>query len=142
MTRGATLDRNHLPESLLSHPAIVKAVAELQLLSADPVARRIYEGEEKSRMVDAAQLEYATNRGIQQGIQQGIEQGMRRERQHLMHLLIRQMTRLFGEAPSSVTTHLETLDTMELSELGESLFDLQSYGDVEAWFDRQRGNRP
>jgi len=114
-------------------------------MSADPVLRELYEAEEKARMVDVAELEYAKEQGLKQGIErgiergreQGLEQGMERGMLHgQQHLLLRLMARRIGEAPPSIVEHLQTLTHNQLDELGEALFDLNSYAEVEAWFSR------
>jgi len=81
-------------------------------------------------MVDAATLEKVEQRGIQQGLQKGVQQGRRA-------LLIRLMTRHIGEVPSGIQTSLGTLTPDQLDDLGEALFDLNSYADIETWLSRQ-----
>ena len=46
------------------------------------------------------------------------------------------MNRHFGEPPERVIDRLGALSPDQLDELGEALFDLNSYADVEAWFSR------
>jgi hypothetical protein len=124
----------------------VKAIAALECMGVDPTAREIYEAEEKARMVDSATIQFAEERaekrgieqgierGIERGIEQGIEQGMLRGQQHLLH---RQLTRHLGEVPPNVAAGLDTLTLNQLEDLGEALFDLKSYADIEAWLSRE-----
>ena len=126
MTKGVELRANNLPATLQAEPAIAKAVAELERMGADPELREIYEAEEKARMADVAELQYAEERGIEQGMQRG--------RQHLLHRL---MTRHIGEVPPNITARLDALTPNQLDELGDVLFDLTSYAEVEAWLSGQ-----
>jgi len=133
LNQGETLHRDNLPETLRSDPTIVKAVAALERMGFDPTAREIYESEEKARMVDSATIQYAEERAEKRGIEQGIERGMLRGQQHLLH---RQLTRHLGAVPPNVAARLDTLTLNQLEDLGEALFDLNSYSDVEAWLSR------
>ncbi len=133
LNQGETLHWDSLPDTLRSEPTIVKAVAALERMGVDPTAREIYEAEEKARMVDSATIQYAEERAEKRGIEQGIEQGMLRGQQHLLH---RQLTRHLGAVPPNVATRLDTLTLSQLEDLGEALFDLNSYSDIEAWLSR------
>ena len=52
-------------------------------------------------------------------------------------LLLRLMTRHMGEVPPGIQARLDNLTTAQLDDLGEALFDLNSYTEVEAWFSKQ-----
>jgi predicted transposase/invertase (TIGR01784 family) len=142
MTQGAQLHRNNLPHVLLADPAIVKAVAELERIGADPKQRAIYEAEEKARMIGIAEIEYAEERaekrgelrGELRGEQRGEERGIQRGR---LDLLRRLMTRRIGEMPPRIEARLNSLTPDRLDDLGEALFDLTSYAEIEAWLSRQ-----
>jgi len=106
--------------------AITRAVEVLARMGRNRALRTAYEAEEKARMVDAATLEKVEQRGRQEGVQQGRQA-----------LLLRMMTRHIGEVPAGIQTRLGALTTAQLDDLGEALFDLNSYADVEAWLSRQ-----
>ena len=108
----------------------MKAVEALARMSGDRALRVVYEAEEKARMVDAATLEMVGERKLQQGRQEGRQEGRQA-------LLLRQMARHIGEVPAGVQTRLGTLTPAQLDDLGEALFDMGSYADVEAWLSRQ-----
>ena len=133
MTKGEGLNRKSLPDTLQAEPAIAKAVAELERMGADPELREIYEAEEKARMVEVEELQYAEQKGERRGIEQGIEQGMQRGQQHL---LLRLMTRHIGAVPPNIAFRIDTLTPSELEDLGEALFDLNSYAQVADWLAR------
>jgi predicted transposase/invertase (TIGR01784 family) len=142
LTKAKLLDRSALPDALQGEPAIVKALAELERIGADPKQRALYEAEVKARMVDTIQLQTAEERGEQRGekrgMQQGMQQGMFHGRQEgRKQLLLRQMTRHIGEVPSNVLALVDKLTADELDDLGEAMFDLNTYAEVEAWFSRQ-----
>jgi len=122
LTKAQDLDRSQLPTTMQSEPAIAKAVAELVRMGSDRGLREAYEAEEKAKMVDAATLQFVEQRGMQQGRQA---------------LLLRQMTRHIGEVPPGIEACLNTLTPAQLDDLGEALFDLNSYADVEVWFAQQ-----
>ena len=96
----------------------------------DQGLRAAYEAEEKARMIDAAQLQLIGQRKLQQGIQQGMQQGRQT-------LLLRLMTRHIGEVPPVIQARLGALTPAQLDDLGEALFDLNSYAEIEAWLSRQ-----
>ena len=47
------------------------------------------------------------------------------------------MRRHLGEVPANIEARLRMLTPDRLDDLGEALFDLSSYTEVEAWFSRQ-----
>jgi len=89
-------------------------------------------------MIDAAQLQLVEQRSLQRGeklgLQRGEELGLQRGR---LSLLLRQLNRHIGEVPPSVQARLDNLTPAQLDDLGEALFDLNSYTEVEAWFSQQ-----
>src|SRR6187402_824369 len=101
-----------------AEPMITKAVVELERISGNRRWREAYEAQEKARMVDTATLEHVE--------QQGIHQGQQR-------MILRQMTRHIGEVPADIQTRLGALTPAQLDDLGEALFDLNSYVEIEAW---------
>ena len=122
---GEALRPGSLPATLQSEPAIVKAVAELERIGADPRQREIYEAQEKARMIEATQLQYAEQQGEQRGRLEG-----------QLDMLTGQMTRRIGEIPASVMARMKGLSTSQLNDLAQALFDVTSYDDIEAWFSR------
>jgi predicted transposase/invertase (TIGR01784 family) len=134
MANGEGLHPQSLPATLLAEPAITKAVAELERMGADPELREIYEAEEKARMVDAAQLQYAERRGEQRGERRGEQRGEQRGRQSL---LLHVMARHIADVPPHIAARLEKLTPNQLDELAEALFDISTYVEVEEWLSRQ-----
>jgi len=134
LTKAQDLDRSQLPVTMQSEPAITKAVAELARMGADRGLREAYEAEEKAKMVDAATLQFVEQRGEERGELRGEKRGELRGQQRL---LLRQMTRHIGEVPPGIEARLNTLTPAQLDDLGEALFDLNSYTDVEVWFAQQ-----
>jgi len=130
LTKAQDLDRTQLPVTMQSEPAITKAVAELVGMGSDRGLREAYEAEEKAKMVDAATLQFVEQRGEERGERRGELLGQQRL---LMHL----MNRHIGEVPPSIEARLNTLTPAQLGNLGEALFDFNSYADVEEWFSQQ-----
>ena len=125
MTKGEELHQDSLPAVLGADPAIVKAVAELERIGADPEQRAIYEAEEEKRMAELGELMYAEKQGEKRGMH------------HMQHMLFRHMTRHIGEVPLNIEERLNRLTLDQLDDLDEALFDLNSYAEVEAWLARQ-----
>ena len=126
LKQGETLHQDNLPIALRSDPSITKAVAALERMGEDPKAREVYESEEKARMIDSATIQYAEERAERRGEARGMLRGQQ-------HLLRRQLTRHLGAVPQNVAASLDTLTLEQLEDLGEALFDLNSYSDVEDW---------
>ena len=125
-----SLDPNSLPASLRAEPAIVRAMGELRRMGLDPREREIYEAEVKETMVDAAELQYAEERGVERGIERGLHMGKEQ-------ILIDIISNRLGPVSADLERRLERLSPKKLSELGVALFDLHSYADIEAWLSRQ-----
>ena len=149
LTQGQAFTRNNLPATLGSEAAIMKAVSELERMGVDPQLRDIYEAEEKAKMADIAELQYAEEqgikRGIERGLEQGIEQGIERGLEQGIEqgilrgqrqMLIRQMTRHIGLLPAHIEARIDILSSHHITELGEALFDLNSYAEVDEWLSR------
>jgi len=134
LTKAQDLDRRHLPATMQVEPAIARAVVELDRMGADHRIREAYEAEEKAKMIDAATLEFIEQRSEQRGEQRGRQEGRQEGRRAL---LLRLMTRHIGEVPPGLQSRLGTLTSAQLDDLGEALFDLNSYADIEAWLSRQ-----
>ncbi|WP_375379350.1 DUF4351 domain-containing protein [Aphanizomenon flos-aquae] len=66
------------------------------------------------------------NRGLQQGLQQGEQQGE-------SVLVLRQLTKRFGEIEFSMREKIKKLPTTELEILGESLLDFSQIQDLIDW---------
>ncbi|NJK33871.1 MAG: Rpn family recombination-promoting nuclease/putative transposase [Oscillatoriales cyanobacterium SM2_2_1] len=75
--------------------------------------------------------EEALMEGRQEGRQEGWQEG-RQEGES--RLLMRQLTRRFGQIPSAIASQIPTLPLEQMEELGEALLEFQSIQDLEAWF--------
>ena len=75
-------------------------------------------------MIDEFQflLKSAAERGRQEGFLEG-----------LRHALLHHMSHRIGEVPSDIVKKLDELAEPELYHLGDALFDLTTYADVEGW---------
>jgi predicted transposase YdaD len=62
--------------------------------------------------------------------QQGVEEGRENEARSL---ILRLLTRRFGELPESVRSPLNELPLESLEELGEALLDFATLEDVQVW---------
>jgi predicted transposase YdaD len=80
-------------------------------------------------MIEATQLQHAVQEGRLEGRLEGQLEGQ-------LALLTRVMTRRIGEIPTNVMARMKGLNTSQLSDLAEAMFDVTSYDDVETWFTR------
>ena len=72
--------------------------------------------------------------GLQQGIKQGIQRGQQQGRQTGMEiLLLRQMQRRFGTLTPDIEVRIRQLNEIQLSDLGEALFDFSTLADLNNW---------
>ncbi len=73
--------------------------------------------------------------GREEGRQEGREEG-RQEGQQV--LLLRQLLRKLGELPAALETQIATLNSEDLAELGERVFDLSTVVDLRDWLAERR----
>ena len=74
------------------------------------------------------------NRGISQGREEGLQQGLQQGMAHGERtLIIRQMSRKFGELEASLQKRVQELSNTKLGALGEALLDMRSPSDLEQW---------
>lgn len=82
-------------------------------------------------------LQQGFQQGIERGIERGIEQGIERgQQQGEASLIIRQLTRRFGELSPEIVDRIRFLPVPQLDELGESLFDIATLDDLETRLSR------
>jgi predicted transposase/invertase (TIGR01784 family) len=78
----------------------------------------------------------AKEEGLQKGLQEGRQEGLQEGRQEgEADLLIRILTRRFGNLTDNQKEKVRSLSIPELESLGEALFDFQSISDLEKWFE-------
>ncbi len=85
------------------------------------------EGKEEGRQEGK---EEGRQEGKEEGRQEGKEEGRQEGKEEL---IVRQVNRRFGSVPPQVTGRLNSLSADQLNELGEALFDLASFADLENW---------
>jgi hypothetical protein len=85
-------------------------------------------------------IEQGIERGIEQGIERGIEQGIERGiEQGERSLILRLLTRKFGELPDSLQSPMDRLTLSQLENLGEALLDFATLTDLETWLAQNSG---
>ncbi len=67
---------------------------------------------------------------MEEGLQKGMEEGE-------ANLLIRQLTRRFGNLTDNQKQKVRSLSIPKLESLGEALFDFQNISELEKWFETQ-----
>ncbi|MFN6153180.1 MAG: DUF4351 domain-containing protein [Dolichospermum sp.] len=77
-------------------------------------------------------LKEGLQQGLQQGEQQGLQQGLQ---QGESVLVLRQLTKRFGEIEFSITQKIQKLPTTKLEILGESLLDFSQLQDLIDWLE-------
>ena len=87
----------------------------------------------------------AIKRGLQQGLQQGLQKGRQQglqqgKQQEAAALLLRQLTRRFGELSPTLSKRIAALPLARLERLGEALFDFVTIKDLHAWLRTHKAN--
>ncbi len=77
-------------------------------------------------MRDEQALQQAKQQGIERGIQQGIQHGQ-------CELIIRMLTRRFGELDNATLAHIQAMPTQQRELLTEALLDFSTLDDVYTW---------
>ena len=78
--------------------------------------------------------EMLIQQGIQQGVAQGIQQGTISGRQlEASNLIIKQLSRRFGEMPEDLIETIKNLPIETLENLAEALLDFQSVADLKTF---------
>ena len=75
LNKAAELQRNEVPATLQTEPAIVKAITRLDVMYFDEKEREIYEAELKARRDDLEELRTATEKGRVEGRAEGRAEG-------------------------------------------------------------------
>jgi predicted transposase YdaD len=69
---------------------------------------------------------------LQKGLQQGLQQGKQEE---ALSLIIRLLTRRFGEIDSQLQERVQRLSLVQLEELSEALLDFEAVTNLTVWLD-------
>jgi predicted transposase/invertase (TIGR01784 family) len=148
----------HLPD-LEDPPVPLQENVFLQLFETAALAKfsreeiRAYENSLKYYRDMQGVIETARNEGLQegreQGIQEGREQGIQEGREQgiqegqelsLRSLVLKLLTRRFGELSGAIQSRLNHLTFEPLEHLSEALLDFQTIADLQAWLDRTEQN--
>ncbi|MGI0480989.1 DUF2887 domain-containing protein [Geminocystis sp. CENA526] len=82
--------------------------------------------------------EEGLQKGIEEGLQKGIKEGLQKGRlEGEADLLIRQLTRRFGNLTDSQKEKVRSISIAQLESLAVALFDFQDISDLEKWFETQ-----
>ena len=74
-------------------------------------------------------------KGLQQGLQQGRQEGKQEE---ALLLLMRLLTRRFGELDPQLQERVRGLSLTQLEKLGEALFDFETVMDLAVWLEKRQ----
>jgi predicted transposase YdaD len=74
------------------------------------------------------------NEILKQGLQQGEQQGE-------ANLIIRQLSKRFGNLDPAIASQIRQLSISQLETLGESIFDFSAMADLETWLQQNIGIR-
>lgn len=75
-------------------------------------------------------IERATRIGREQGLQKGLEQGLQQGKQELV---LRLLTRKFGEIPPEIETQIQQLSAEKLEDLGIAVLEFINLANLSAW---------
>jgi predicted transposase YdaD len=75
-------------------------------------------------------------KGLQQGLQQGKQEGLQQGKQEeALSLIMRLLTRRFGEIDSQLQERVQRLSLVQLEELSEALLDFEAVTNLTVWLD-------
>lgn len=123
-----------VPEAKVRGEVATAAYILAGLVMADNVVERILRRDVMKESVTyqkirAEGIEKGIHRGWQEGKQEGIQVGQQSE----ARLVLRLLTRRFGELPSNYWLAIANLSLAQLEDLGEALLDWQSPEELDAW---------
>ena len=72
-------------------------------------------------------------RVYQEAMQEGLQLGEQRGLQRQIAMLLRQLTRKFGQLPPRLKNRISKLSVAELENLAEAIFDIEAIADLHAW---------
>jgi predicted transposase/invertase (TIGR01784 family) len=79
----------------------------------------------------------ALNQGLQEGIQQGLQEGIQRgSQQQANALVLRLLSRRFGEISSDRLAQLNERSALDLENLAEALLDFNDILDLDRWLEK------
>ena len=82
-------------------------------------------------------LQEGIQQGLQEGIQQGLQQGLQRgSQQQANALVLRLLSRRFGEISSDRLAQLNERSALELENLAEALLDFNDILDLDRWLEK------
>ena len=83
-------------------------------------------------------LQRGKEEGKEEGLQQGKEEGLQQGKEEgKADLLIRLLSKRFGNLDSSLESRIRELAVSQIEALGDNLFDFSSLDDVDNWLENQ-----
>ena len=124
LKKGDTLSSTDLPRALQGNPVITKTISMLERMGADPAIRQIWEEEEKARMIERGEIEYAR----QEGEARGEARGAVREARNMLVLVGEGR---LGKPDAEAARRLETISSVEaLEAMARRLLAVESWGEL------------
>ncbi|MFM7599802.1 MAG: Rpn family recombination-promoting nuclease/putative transposase [Pseudanabaena sp.] len=76
---------------------------------------------------------------LREGRQEGLKEGeIKGRKQGLLTIILRQLTRKFGNLPPKLHTRIARLQIPRLESLAEAILDFESVADLELWFSKKK----
>jgi len=124
----------HLPD-LDKPPKILREKTFEQLFKTAEIAK--FSAVEQNAYADSLKYYWDLNNVVDTSRQEGREEGREEERLRSLKkqrsLLLRQLSRKFGNLPDEAQKKVNQLSVSSLEELSEAIFDLQTIEDLEQW---------
>ena len=120
----------------LSPTAIIELIETIVVYKFPQLSRQ--EIEQMLNLSDLKQTrvyQEALAEGVEQGLEQGLEQGKRQEG---LSLILRLLTRKFGDLPHDVQVRIENLSLTQIEALADALLEFSSVDDVTDWLNQQQ----
>ncbi len=108
-------------------PRLSRQEIESMFTHSDLKKTRVYQ----EAMQEGLQL--GEQRGLQLGEQRGLQLGEQRGLQRQIAMLLRQLTRKFGQLNPSLKNRISKLSVVQLENLAEDIFDIEAIADLNDW---------
>jgi predicted transposase/invertase (TIGR01784 family) len=116
-------------------PRLSRQEVEAMFTHSDLRKTRVYQDavQEGVKLGEQRGLHLGKQEGLQLGKQEGLQLGEQKGLQRQAAILLRQLTRKFGNITPRLKTRINKLSAMQLENLAEAIFDLETITELNAW---------
>jgi predicted transposase YdaD len=120
-------------------PKLSRQEVEAMFTHSDLKKTRVYQDamQEGVKLGKQEGLQLGEQKGLQLGKQEGLQIGKREGLQRQAAMVLRMLTRKFGNITPRLKTRINKLSAMQLENLAEAIFDLETTAELNAWLKTQ-----